>query len=89
MPVESVEAAPDSSIPAPLVSEPLKVTPRSNGLLGKIMSALRGDKYMADAYPPHWQGAAAPPAAVKPGAVHPIAPATPIVPARPAMEVVR
>jgi hypothetical protein len=34
-------------------------SPRSKSLVGRLLSALRGDKYMADAYPPNWQGTTA------------------------------
>jgi hypothetical protein len=32
-------------------------------MLGKLLSVIRGDKYMADAYPPQWQSAAPAPTA--------------------------
>lgn len=31
----------------------------SRGLLGKLLSVIRGDKYMAGAYPPDWPGSGA------------------------------
>jgi hypothetical protein len=31
----------------------------ARSLLAKLLSAIRGDKYMVDAYPPHWHSGAA------------------------------
>jgi hypothetical protein len=38
-----------------VIPEPIR--PRSS-VLAKLVSALRGDKYMVDAYPPQWRGTA-------------------------------
>jgi hypothetical protein len=64
---------PSSPVPA-IVPEPVRVhheaTPtaarhRRNParvVLAKLLSVIRGDKYMADAYPPDWPGSGAAPA---------------------------
>jgi hypothetical protein len=47
--MQSTSSVDSTSSPAP------RDPPRT--LLGKLLSVLRGDKYMADAYPPRWQAA--------------------------------
>jgi hypothetical protein len=41
--------------PVPEASRPRNP---ASSVLAKLMSALRGDKYMVGAYPPDWRGAA-------------------------------
>jgi hypothetical protein len=38
----------------------IEPTGRGNSVLAKLLSVIRGDKYMADAYPPDAPGRAAP-----------------------------
>jgi hypothetical protein len=47
--MQSTSRAGSSSSPAP------RHRPRT--VLGTLLGVLRGDKYMADAYPPRWQAA--------------------------------
>jgi hypothetical protein len=71
-----INEAPLSESPVPPLPVPVAVTPspRSKSLVGRLLSALRGDKYLVDAYPPNWQGTTAatpdhepPSAAQRPG----------------------
>jgi hypothetical protein len=51
--------------PVPGVSSTTRPAPlpgrrnRASRALGKLVGVIRGDKYMADAYPPVWRGSAA------------------------------
>jgi hypothetical protein len=45
---------------ADMQTEPTR-EPTASSVLAKLFAALRGDKYMAGAYPPEWQGAATAP----------------------------
>jgi hypothetical protein len=46
---------PPASPAAGTVPEPMRITRHpAHSVLGKVMSALRGDKYLAGAYPPDW-----------------------------------
>ena len=50
-------ASPTSGTAMP-ASSPGRRNP-ARSLLAKLLSAIRGDKYMVDAYPPDWHGGAA------------------------------
>lgn len=39
------------------IPEPIRPRNPASSVLGKLVSALRGDKYMVGAYPPEWRGA--------------------------------
>lgn len=54
-----INEAPARESHIPPVSVPVTPSPRSKSLVGRLLSALRGDKYMVDAYPPNWQGTTA------------------------------
>ena len=41
-----------------VISETIRPRNPASSVLAKLLSALRGDKYMAGAYPPDWRGAA-------------------------------
>jgi hypothetical protein len=58
MPTPSVNAAPPLESHGSPVEEVVRPSAPSKSLMGRLLSALRGDKYMADAYPPNWQGSA-------------------------------
>lgn len=59
MPTPSVNAAsPLESHGPPVEEEVVGPSAPSKSLMGRLLSALRGDKYMADAYPPNWKGSA-------------------------------
>jgi hypothetical protein len=55
---ESLAATPTASGTTKPASSPGRRNPASIAL-ARVLSALRGDKYMVDAYPPAWAGAAA------------------------------
>ena len=57
MPTSVKAASPLESHGLP-VQEVVRPSPPSKSLVGRLLSALRGDKYMVDAYPPNWQGSA-------------------------------
>jgi hypothetical protein len=40
-----------------VIPEPIRPRNTASSVLGKLVSALRGDKYMVGAYPPEWRGA--------------------------------
>ena len=42
-----------------VIPEPIRPRHPASRMLAKLVSALRGDKYMVGAYPPEWRGAAA------------------------------
>jgi hypothetical protein len=42
-----------------VIPEPVRPRNPASRVLAKVLSALRGDKYMVGAYPPEWRGAAA------------------------------
>jgi hypothetical protein len=58
MPTQSVNAAPSRDSHGPSVAEVVGPSAPSKSLVGRLLSALRGDKYMVDAYPPNWHGSA-------------------------------
>ena len=58
MPTQSVNAAPSRESHGPPVEEAAAPSAPSKSLVGRFLSALRGDKYMIDAYPPNWHGSA-------------------------------
>jgi hypothetical protein len=69
-----INEAPPSESAVPPVPVAVTPSPGSKSLVGRLLSALRGDKYLVDAYPPNWQGATAatpdhepPSAAQRPG----------------------
>ena len=41
-----------------VIPEPIRPRNPASSALAKLLSALRGDKYMVGAYPPDWGGAA-------------------------------
>ena len=41
-----------------VIPEPIRPRNPASRMLAKLVSALRGDKYMVGAYPPEWRGAA-------------------------------
>ena len=41
-----------------VIPEPIRPRNPASSVLAKLVSALRGDKYMVGAYPPEWRGAA-------------------------------
>ena len=41
-----------------VIPEPIRPRNQASRMLAKLVSALRGDKYMVGAYPPEWRGAA-------------------------------
>jgi len=41
-----------------VIPEPIRPRNPASSVLAKLLSALRGDKYMVGAYPPDWHGAA-------------------------------
>jgi hypothetical protein len=43
-----------------VMPEPIRPRDPASRALAKLLSALRGDKYMVGAYPPNWHGAASP-----------------------------
>ena len=55
---ERLAATPTASGTTKPASSPGRRNPASI-VLAKLLSAVRGDKYMVDAYPPAWHGAAA------------------------------
>ena len=58
MPTPTANAAPPLERHGPPVEEVVAPSARSNSLVGRLLYALRGDKYMIDAYPPNWHGSA-------------------------------
>jgi hypothetical protein len=58
MPTPSVNAASPLESHGPPVGEVVQPSAPSKSLMGRLLYALRGDKYMADAYPPNWHGSA-------------------------------
>jgi hypothetical protein len=58
MPTPSVNAPSPLESRGPPVEEVVQPSAPSKSLLGRLLSALRGDKYMANAYPPNWHGSA-------------------------------
>ncbi len=42
-----------------VIPEPIRPRNPASSVLAKLVSVLRGDKYMVGAYPPEWRGAAA------------------------------
>ena len=40
-----------------VIPEPIRPRHPASSVLAKLVSALRGDKYMVGAYPPAWRGA--------------------------------
>jgi len=41
-----------------VIPKPIRPRTPASSVLAKLVSALRGDKYMVGAYPPEWRGAA-------------------------------
>jgi hypothetical protein len=58
MPTPTVNAAPTRESHGPPVEEVVPPSAPSKSVMARLLYVLRGDKYMADAYPPNWQGSA-------------------------------
>jgi hypothetical protein len=57
MQTESTSEPTGSPVPG-VIPEPIRPRNPASSVLAKLVSALRGDKYMVGAYPPDWHGAA-------------------------------
>ena len=62
---QRLTATPTASGPTKPASSPGRRNPASI-VLAKLLSVIRGDKYMVDAYPPAWRDPAATPADAQP-----------------------
>lgn len=50
-------------VPEPLAVPPSRAAPRAaTTMVGRVLGLLRGDKYMANAYPPQWRSPTTSPA---------------------------
>jgi hypothetical protein len=60
--MQTVPTSEQTSSPVPgVIPEPIRLRVPASNVLAKLLSALRGDKYMAGAYPPGWHGSASAP----------------------------